>query len=48
MVISKEAFERDGQAVELERVLVFTTKDNLLHHCWVYDRDQTLVDRFLA
>ncbi len=48
MLISREAFERDGQRAELERVLVFTIKDNLLHHCWVYDRDQVLVDRFLA
>ncbi len=48
VVIAREAFERGGQRVELERVLVFTIKDGLLHHCWVYDRDQTLVDRFLA
>jgi uncharacterized protein len=48
VVIAREAFERDGERVELERVLVYTIKDNLLHHCWVYDGDQALVDRFLA
>lgn len=48
MVISREAFERNGQRAEVERVLVFTFKDDLLHHCWVYDRDQALMDRFLA
>jgi uncharacterized protein len=47
-LVSREAFERDGERAELERVLVFTIKDNRLFHCWVYDRDQALVDRFLA
>lgn len=47
-IISREVFVRDGRRVELERVLVFAIKDNQLHHCWVYDRDPELVDRFLA
>jgi hypothetical protein len=23
-------------------------RDGLLHHCWVYDQDQALVDEFLS
>lgn len=48
VVIAREAFERGGQRAELERILVYTIKDGQLHHCWVYDGDQALVDRFLA
>lgn len=48
VVIAREAFERDGRRVELERVLAYTIKDGQLHHCWVYDSDQATVDRFLA
>ena len=48
VVIAREAFERAGQRAELERVLVYTIKDGRLHHCWVYDGDQAVVDRFLA
>jgi uncharacterized protein len=48
VVIAREAFERGEERAELERVLVYTIKDGLLHHCWVYDGDQALVDRFLA
>lgn len=48
VVIAREAFEHAGQRTELERILVYTIKDGLLHHCWVYDGDQALVDRFLA
>lgn len=47
VVIAREAFERDGQRAELERILVYTIKDDRLHHCWVYDGDQALVDQFL-
>ena len=48
VVIAREAFERDGQRAELERVLIYTIKDGQLHHCWVHDGDQALVDRLLA
>jgi uncharacterized protein len=42
------AFQRDGMKAELERVFVYTVRDDRLHECWVYDADQELVDRFLA
>lgn len=47
-VIARESFDRDGRKAELERVLVYTIKDDKLHECWVYDGDRTLVDSFLA
>jgi hypothetical protein len=47
-VIAREAFQRDGMKAELERVFVYTVRDDRLHECWVYDADQELVDRFLA
>ena len=46
VVIAREAFERGGQRAELERILVYTIKDGELHHCWVYDGDQAVVDQF--
>ena len=48
VVIAREAVERDALRAELDRVLVYTVKDGKLHHCWVYDSDQALVDRLLA
>ncbi|HKB38332.1 MAG TPA: nuclear transport factor 2 family protein [Gemmataceae bacterium] len=48
IVIAREAFQRDLLRAELDRVLVYTVTDGKLHHCWVYDGDQALVDRFLA
>ena len=47
-VLVREAFSRDGRTAEVERLLVYTIKDGLLHECWVYDADQALVDEFLA
>jgi ketosteroid isomerase-like protein len=46
-VQAREAFNRDGQTVEIDRVLIYTIKDGLLHECWVYDSDQARVDEFL-
>jgi ketosteroid isomerase-like protein len=48
VVIAREAFERDGVVIELERVLVYRIQDDLLAECWVYDGDQALVDGFLG
>jgi uncharacterized protein len=48
VVLAREAFERNGQRAELDRVFVYTIKERKLHHCWVYDLDQSTVDRFLA
>jgi uncharacterized protein len=48
LIIAREAFERGPLRSELDRVLVYSVKDSKLHHCWVYDGDQSLVDQFLA
>jgi ketosteroid isomerase-like protein len=47
VIIAREAFERDGVVTELDRVLVYAIKEDLLAECWVYDGDQALVDGFL-
>ncbi|HEV2561403.1 MAG TPA: nuclear transport factor 2 family protein [Rhizomicrobium sp.] len=47
-VLVREAFSRDGRTAEVERLLVYSIKNSLLHECWVYDADQALVDEFLA
>lgn len=47
VVIAREHFSRDGREEELERTLVYTVRDGLLHACWVYDHDQVLVDWYL-
>lgn len=47
-ILVRERFQKDELVAELERLLVYTVKDDLLAECWVYDSDQALVDRFLA
>ena len=47
-VLVRELFARNGKTAEMERLLVYSVRDGLLDHCWVYDRDQSLVDEFLA
>jgi hypothetical protein len=47
-ILVRENFSRDGKTAEVERLLVYSVRDGLLHHCWVYDQDQTLVDEFLS
>lgn len=42
-----EEWRRDGEAVQLERMLVYTTRDGLLTECWLFDADQTAVARLL-
>ena len=37
-----------GKTAEVERLLVYSVRDELLWQCWVYDQDQALVDTFLA
>ncbi|MBL8559835.1 MAG: nuclear transport factor 2 family protein [Hyphomonadaceae bacterium] len=48
VIIAREAFTRTGETVEFERTLVYAIADGLLHECWLLERDQALVDRFLA
>ena len=47
-LLVRERFNREGRSAEVERLLVYSVRDGLLWHCWVYDQDQALVDSFLA
>ncbi len=47
-LLVRESFQRDGNTAEVERLLVYSVRDELLRECWVYDQDQALVDSFLA
>jgi ketosteroid isomerase-like protein len=47
-LLVREIFQRDGKTAEVERLLVYSVRDELLWQCWVYDQDQALVDTFLA
>ena len=47
-ILVRESFSRDGRTATLERLLVYAISDGLLSECWVYDRDQALVDSFFA
>lgn len=48
VIIARERFSRGDETVEIERTLIYTVVDGLLHACWLLERDQALVDRFLA
>jgi uncharacterized protein len=47
-LLVRESFQRDGNTAEVERLLVYSVRDELLRECWVYDQDQALVDSFLT
>jgi ketosteroid isomerase-like protein len=47
-LLVREIFSRDGNVAEVERLLVYSVRDELLWHCWVYDQHQAVVDGFLA
>jgi ketosteroid isomerase-like protein len=47
-IIARERLTVDGEPVEIERVLIYTVKDGLLHECWIYDSDQSLIDRAIG
>lgn len=47
-IIARERLIVDGAPVDIERVLVYTVKDGLLHECWIYDADQALIDRAIG
>ena len=47
-VLARERFSRDGREALVERLLVYTSKDGLLHECWLYEADQALADSFLG
>jgi hypothetical protein len=46
LIVAIEQFERNGTAVEIERMLKYTVRDGKLAECWVYDEDQRLVDEY--
>lgn len=47
-ILARELFSRGDRSAELERLLVYAVRDGLLSECWVYDRDQAMVDSFFA
>ena len=46
LIVVLEQFERNGAAVEIERMLRYRVRDGKLGECWVYDEDQRLVDEY--
>lgn len=47
-VLAREQFSHDGTTTDVQRLLVYTILDDQLHECWVYDQDQSLIDRLLS
>jgi len=46
LIVALEQFERNGTAVEIERLLKYKVRDGRLAECWVYDEDQRLIDEY--
>jgi uncharacterized protein len=46
LIVARERFERDGAAVEIERLFRYAVREGKLGECWVYDEDQGLVDGY--
>lgn len=44
-ILARERLIVEGSPVDVERVLVYKVEDGLLHECWIYDADQSLIDR---
>lgn len=47
-IIARETFRHGENRVELDRVLVYAVDNGRLEECWVYDRDQQLVDAIIG
>lgn len=45
-LIASERFEASGD--EVQRVLIYAMQGGLLSDCWVYDADQSLIDRLVG
>ncbi len=43
-IIARERLRLGPDAVEVERLLVYAVRDDLLAECWIYDQDQALID----
>ena len=46
-IVMREAFTRDGQTHEIERLGVYRVAGGKIVECWVFDEDQALMDRLL-
>ena len=46
LIVALERFERNGAAIEIERMFKYRVRDGKLAECWVYDEDQRLVDDY--
>jgi hypothetical protein len=44
-ILARETIGPEG--VEIDRLLVYTVKDDLLAECWVYDADQRFIDALI-
>ncbi len=44
----RERWSVGGDTVEIHRLLVYRTDDDMLAECWLYDHDQALVDQVLS
>lgn len=44
-ILARETIGPDG--VEIDRLLVYAVKDDLLAECWVYDADQRFIDALI-
>jgi len=48
VVIARESFRRGDMTAVLDRVLVYTIREDRFHECWLFESDQATVDRFLT
>jgi ketosteroid isomerase-like protein len=48
VMLATERWGEGADAVELNRVLLYHVRDGKLAECWIYDADQTFVDRILT
>ena len=46
-LIVREQWHFGDDEVEVERIFVYTVRDDLLAECWLYDADQGVVARFM-
>lgn len=46
-IIAREELGPEDARAEVERVLVFAVREDLLVECWVYDADQRQIDRLI-
>ena len=46
-IVLREAFTRDGETHEIERLGLYRVAGGKIVECWVFDEDQALIDRLL-